>query len=257
MSKRRTPRGRQYHARRRKKVKFILNIFKIIIFIVAVYALLAFTPILKLSKIYVEGINIVSSEEILEKAAIPLDINVLRINQGSVEKKIEEIPYVSNAEIKYKFPNNIRIIITEGSIYHAFKTEEGYVNTDENLKVLEITDMPKVYPVITDLNIQNYAAGAKLTIDETEKFDIILLYSEILRKRNMIEDVELMYVEDYNFHFRLKEGVTVKCGGVADAERKIAALKSSIDSMLQETGEMPKTGSFDISDPQQVVYSID
>ena len=257
MSKRRPPRGKQYHIRRRKKIKFVLNIFKIIIFIGAVYAALAFTPILKLSAIYVEGISIVSSEEILAKASIPEDINILRINRGETKKKIEEIPYVSDVKIKYKFPNNIRIIITEGSVYYAFKTQTGYVNTDENFKVLEITDMPKVYPVIMDLNVQNYEVGAKLTIDETEKFDIILLYSEILKEENIIENIEFMYVENYNLQFKLKDGAMVKCGTVADAERKIAALKASLDSLVEESGEMPKTGSFDISDPQQVVYSIE
>ena len=176
MSRRKPPRGRQYHVRRRKRVKFILNIFKLIIFIAAVYAILAFTPVLRLANIYVEGTNIVSTEEVLGKAAVPSDINILRINKGETEKRIEEIPYVADAKIKYKFPNNIRIVITEGSLYYAFKTEAGYANTDENLKVLEITEMPKVYPVIADLNVQNPEAGKKLTIDEIEKFDIILLY---------------------------------------------------------------------------------
>ena len=258
MSKRRRPpRGRQYHMRRRRKVKFILNILKIIILIAAVYSILAFTPVLKLANIYVEGINIVSSEEILSKAAISSDINILRINRGKTEKAIEEIPYVSDAQIKYKFPNNIKIVITEGSVYYAFKAENGYVNTDENLKILEITDMPKVYPVIMDLNIQNFEAGEKLTIDETEKFDIILLYREILNKHGILENIELMYIEDYNLRFRLKDGATVICGNVSDAERKIAALKASLDAFAEEGGEAPKTGSFDISDPDLVVYSID
>lgn len=257
MSRRRPPRGRQYHVRRRKRVKFILNIFKLIIFIAAVYAILAFTPVLRLANIYVEGTNIVSTEEILEKAAVPEDINILRINMSETEKRIEEIPYVADAKIKYKFPNNIRIVITEGSLYYAFKTEAGYANTDENLKVLEITEMPKVYPVIADLNVQNPEAGKKLTIDETEKFDIILLYREILQKNGMLENIDLMYVENYSMRFRLKDGATVECGNVADAERKIAALKASLDSLVEESGEMPKTGSFDISDPHQVVYSID
>lgn len=257
MSKRRPPRGRQYHARRRKRVKFILNIFKIIIFVAAVYAILAFTPVLKMANVYVEGINIVTADEVLQKAAIPSDINILRINMGETEKRIEEIPYVADAKIKYKFPNNIRIVISEGSLYYAIKTEEGYVNTDENLKVLEITEMPKVYPVISELAIQNFLPGEKLTIDESEKFDIILLYREILQKHGVLENIDLMYVDNFNFKFRMKDGATVECGNVSDADRKVAAFKAALDSLLEESGEMPKTGSFDISDPHQVVYSID
>ena len=66
----------------------------------------------------------------------------------------------------------------------------------------------------------------------------------------------LDYINE-NMIVRFKSGASVKCGNTSEAERKITALKAAIDTMVAENGTVPTTGSFDISDPQQIVYSIE
>lgn len=255
MSKRKR-KGAARGAARRRKNRTTLAIVKILIVLIALFCIAMYTPVLQLRQVLVVGTSVVDPQAVLTTANIPEKINILKIDRKTVIENLEKIPYVSKAEIKYSFPNNIKIVISEGSPYYSFESGEEYVNTDENLKIIEITQTPKILPVFEGLTFEKKSPGEIITIDESEKIDIILLYYNILKEKNMLDKVESIQIEEYTVNLKLVSGVKVKCGNRQDAGRKIAALEASI-AQSEAEGISLKIGTFDITDPKQVVYSAD
>lgn len=251
MNSKRRKSGTRRAAARKKRAKGVWRIIKIILVIAVVYCAVMYTPVFKVKDIVIEGTSIVDPQEALSAANITKGEHMLKIDRKNVKTQLEKIPYIFDAQVKYVWPSTIKLVIEEGEIYYSFKTEGGYLNTDKNLKILEITPEAKIFPVFEGINLQKKAAGEKITIDESEKFDIILVYYNVLKDKNILDKVETIKISEYSVFMKMKNGVNVKCGGQTDAELKIAALMECLEK------EQAEIGTFDITDHKRIVYSID
>lgn len=251
MNKRKTS-GTKRTAKRKKKKSTSIFFIKLILILGLLYAAIFHTPVFKIRNIVVTGNNIVNAGSVADASGIIPGQHMFKINIKKSQANIEKIAFVSNAKIKYKFPNDINIIITEGSVMANVKFSGGFACVDKNLKVLEIAAKPVSFPVIEGINVQKSVVGEKITIDETDKFDIILLYIEILDKHGIISQFKKMKMDGYNLNMEMENGVKVKCGGNDDAEYKISALMECI-----KNSKNASIGTFDVTNPKRVVYSID
>ncbi len=252
-AKRRTSTAGKRNIRKRKKRKSpILFILKFLIVTGALYAVMFHTPALEVTEVYVTGNVNVEQSLIISASELKAGDNLLKIRYREVCEKIQKIPYVSVAEIKYKFPNKLNINVTEGEIMVTFDTDYGFVSVDKNLKILEINENSEKFPIIYGINFEKNVLGEKITIDESQKFDIILLYREIFESKNLLDVCKQMTLENGELTAEFEGGLKVKCGGREDAEYKISAFKAALESNPEVT-----IGTFDVRDPQRVVYKIE
>ncbi len=238
--------------KRRKRKNPILSVIKFLIVVGALYAVMFHTPALEVTEVFVVGNTNVDASLIIEASQLHAGDNLLKIKYKKTCEKIEKIPYVSVAEIKYKFPNKLCIDITEGEIMLTLDTPNGFVSIDKNLKILEINENPRSFPVVYGINFEKNVLGEKITIDESEKFDIILLYREIFETKNLLSTCEKMTLENGELTAEFEGGIKVKCGGREDAQYKISAFKAALESNPEVT-----IGTFDVRDPKKVVYKIE
>ncbi len=251
-AKKRTSPKRRKNYRKGKRKNPILFFIKFLIVLGALYGIMFHTPALQVTDIFVTGNAKVDASLIMTASELSQGDNLLKINYKKTCEKIEKIPYVSRADIKYKFPNKINIEIVEGSILVTFETADGYVSVDKNLKILEINENASNFPIIQGIKFEKKPVGEKITIDESQKFDIILLYREIFEKKNLLSDCERLLIEEGEVTAYLSGGIKVKCGGGDEAEYKISALKASLESNPNVT-----IGTFDVRNPTRVVYKIE
>ncbi len=248
MAKRRTNVSRK----RRKRKNPILFFLKFIVIIGVLYAIMFHTPALLVTEIFVTGNTNVETEMILQASELGVGNHLLKIKYDDTCRKIEKIPYVSVAEIKYKFPNKLNINITESEVLFTLDTQNGFVSIDKNMKILEINDNPKTFPVIFGLNSEKILLGEKLVLDESQKFDIILLYGEIFKQKNIMGDCEKITLENGEVTAEFAGGIKLMCGGRDNAEYKVAAFCAARESNPEVT-----IGTFDVRNPEKVIYRIE
>lgn len=249
-TKRKSGASRTASKKRRKKTS--LSVIKFIVILAALYGILFHTPLLNIRNIYVEGNMAADRESIVTASGITVGQNILKINKKAAVANMEKIAYVSSANVKYAFPTSITLVVNEGRIIANVKTPDGaYAAIDSALKVLDVCPQPKVLPVVEGLNVQKSVIGEKLTIDEEGNFDILLSYMNILDKHGISGELAAITISGGEITLQMKNSVVVKCGGTADADYKIAAYKAAIDK------QPVSIGTFDVTNPARIVYSID
>lgn len=249
-TKRKSGASRTASKKRRKKTS--LSIIKFILVLAALYGILFHTPLLNIRNIYVEGNMAASRESIMAASGITVGQNILKINKKTAVSNMEKIAYISSASVKYAFPTSITLVVNEGRIIASVKTPDGaYAAIDSALKVLDVCAEPKVLPVVEGLNVQKSVIGEKLTIDEEGNFDILLSYMNVLDKHGISGELAAITVSGEEITLQMKNSVVVKCGTSADADYKIAAYKAATDK------QPVSIGTFDVTNPSRIVYSID
>lgn len=244
--------GASRTASKKRRKKTSLSIIKFIIVLAALYGILFHTPLLNIRNIYVEGNMAASRESIVAASGITTGQNILKINKKAAIGNMEKIAYVSSANIKYAFPTSITLVVNEGRIIANVITPDGtYAAIDSNLKVLDVCPQPKVLPVVEGLNVQKSVIGEKITIDEESNFDILLSYMNVLDKHGISGELSKATISGGEITLQMKNSVVVKCGGAADADYKIAAYKAAVDK------QPVSIGTFDVTNPTRIVYSID
>ena len=245
-AKKRTSRGK-----RKKRKRPVLFFIKLLIIAGALYAVMFYTPVLTVTEVYVTGASAVDPSAVITASEIKPADNLLKIKYGKSCEKIMKIPYVSEAKIKYKFPNKLDIDITEAEIMLDLELEGEYVSIDKNLKILEINENPKTFPIICGISAKKNVPGEKLTIDESDKFDIILVYRKILEDKGLLKKCKKITIDGGDVTIEQEGGIKIICGGRDEAEYKISAFKAALESNPEVT-----IGTFDVRNPKRVVYKI-
>ncbi len=244
--------GARSAASKKRRKKTSLSIIKFILVLVALYGILFHTPLLNIRNIYVEGNMAADRESIIAASGIVTGQNILKINKKAAINNMEKIAYVSSANVKYAFPTSITLVVNEGRIVANVITPDGaYAAIDANLKVLDVCPEPKVFPVVEGLNVQKSVIGEKLTIDEEGNFDILLSYMNVLDKHGISGELSKITISGGEITLQMHNSVVVKCGDTTDADYKIAAYKAAVEK------QPVSIGTFDVTNPTRIVYSID
>lgn len=244
--------GARSAASKKRRRKTSLSIIKFIVILIALYGILFHTPILNIQNIYVEGNMAADRESIVAASGIVTGQNILKINKKAAIQNMEKIAYVSSANVKYAFPMSITLVVNEGRIIANVMTPDGaYAAIDSNLKVLDVCPEPKVFPIVEGLNVQKSVIGEKLTIDGEGDFDILLSYMDVLDKHGINGDLAKMTISGGEMTLQMHNTVVIKCGDATDADYKIAAYKAAVDK------QPVSIGTFDVTNPARIVYSID
>jgi cell division protein FtsQ len=87
--------------------------------VVAVVAVVAagvgvsFTPLFAARAVAVDGAVHVGRARIVELAGVSSGTNVLWLDEGAVERRLEADPWIARADVSAEFPSTLRIVVTE------------------------------------------------------------------------------------------------------------------------------------------------
>lgn len=112
-------------------------------------------------RVSVSGNRIVSSGEILQRAAIASHENLWLQNMRAAAARIEAIPYVKTARIHRSLPASVHITIVERAPFATVQYGEQSALVDRDLRVLPQADeAPVTFPLIVAKTATMPAPGA-------------------------------------------------------------------------------------------------
>lgn len=98
--------------------------------------------------IVVSGNHRVTRHEILARAAIPARVTIWLQNTGSIERRIDAIPYIATATVHRALPASIRIDVVERSQFAVVQSGANAAVVDHALRVLEPATAAEGLPVL-------------------------------------------------------------------------------------------------------------
>ncbi len=225
--------------RKQKKKSSPLPFFLVILIVIGISIGCMLTPAFNISNIEVSSGIYVTKEEILNKALYVKGINTLKINTKTLEKKVEEIPYIQSADIKRILPDELSITYIERTPYAIVKYLESYVIMDKYGYVLEIkkeNDM-KDLTIIYGVDAEEYVPGQILDGAARLKYENTAYLLEAANRVRFAFDItEVNYQDSENVIFSVTDTeknmeIEVEYGSV---EREILGEKMSyLNEMLK------------------------
>lgn len=118
------------HRRRKanRRLIFLLSLFFLLIACVVYFQ----SPLSHIHSIKVDGNQSISEEEMLVASGLRIGDNIWKVNKKEATKKIKELPEIKSAEISYKFPNKLEIIVKEFKTIAYVEKENKFYPILEN-----------------------------------------------------------------------------------------------------------------------------
>ena len=245
-----TPAQKRKKNRMIKRRKRIIKALQFIIIIGAVYAFIFCTPFFNVKNIEVEGATATSTQSVITASGIAQGQHILKISKKNAIAGIEKLAYVKTADINRVFPNKIKITVAEGKVCAVIALSNGFAAIDDNGKVMEISEEPKVSPVVYGLTSKKSEVGEKISIDETTQLDVILKYINELNQQALMIPYVSLTADGGDVWVELENGILVCFGNDDEIEYKVAAFAES----LRSSGDID-AGFFDVTTPERIIYS--
>lgn len=224
---------------KKKKKASPLPFFLVVLIVIGISIGCMLTPAFNIANIEVSSGVHVTKQEILNKVSHINGVNTLKINKKSLEKKIEEIPYIQSADIKRMLPDELLITYVEREPYAIIKYLESYVIMDKYGYVLEIkkeNDM-KDLTIIYGIDAEEYVPGQILDGAARLKYEnTAYLLEAANRVRFAFNITEVNYQDSENVIFSVTDTeksmeIEVEYGSI---EREILGEKMSyLNEMLK------------------------
>lgn len=200
--------------RGKRHLPFVLLVF-FVLFILGGVLFIASLPIFKITNVSVSSTKLISSEEVLRVAAIPVGDNIFFTSFKGPKKRISEIPIIKKVSIKRIIPSTVLVKIEErhASIVCTMKNQSLILDDDGViLNPPQFTQVRIEFPDITNLPVmsglkedwiengaikassgkeilkllsefKNFVLPQKLQINISDQTDIKLLVDDILKVR--------------------------------------------------------------------------
>lgn len=192
-----TRKGDMVLLHREEGVKSKATIFILLLILIGSLAVvMMFSPLLLLSDIYVNETVNYTAEEIVEASGIKKGENainylggsfshLIHFRMGVAEEKVEGLPWVETAEIKYEFPSTVYITVTERNAIAWIRYFGNYLLVDEEGYVMEVaTELDGRYPEIRGVQLDKFTLGDKIHTKEPEKITWLV---QLLRSLNVVD----------------------------------------------------------------------
>jgi cell division protein FtsQ len=101
-----------------------------IVVIVAAVWIVAFSPVLGVSTVVVHGTDVLTPAQVRAAAAVKHGTPLIRLDTGSVARRVEQLPEVKSAHVGTSFPNTVTIDVVERTPVGYLAGSSGYTLVD-------------------------------------------------------------------------------------------------------------------------------
>ncbi len=166
--------------KKRKKKYYSLRIIGLILFCVALYFFLH-SSVFTVEKIELEKNDRFSLEKVQEMSGLKTGVNMFEMKLGQCEDKLEENPYIREADVSRKVPDIITVSLDLREPAAVIVKKDKYIMIDSESTVLEIRDKLPHYTVFDGITVTEAEKGGTIKVKETEKYEE---YMALLKKMN-------------------------------------------------------------------------
>ena len=223
----------------RKRRKFVLKIFKIIVLIGIIIAGIIFallSPIFNVKEIRVIGNSKISTDTIISLSGLKSEQNIFDFKTSDVVDAIKQNAYVDTVDVQRKLPDIININVVERVATYILKFGNAYVYINNQGYILEITNKEANYPIITNYETpeEQIKEGNRLCSEDLEKLNDVLKIIEAASVNNgeikkLITQINIENTSNYILTLQ-KEKKQVYIGDTTNLSTKMLW----IDKFLEE-----------------------
>lgn len=228
---------RRVEKQRKTNQKKVIVVALILLLAVS-FVVLTQTKLFDVKKIVVEGNREVSEEKIITTSGIVIGENIFKIDKKEAKENILLHPYIKNARIKRKLPDQIIINLTEREEVAYVKHLDSYVYIGFDGLVLDISKLEKKnkVPMLKGLSIENPSIGSKIIYKKKneKQTDQIMNFLETSAKKGVKKQTKIVKFNDKNINLVLNKGVNVAFGPPTNIEYKITFLINVLDDLKRK-----------------------
>lgn len=229
----------------------------IVLTVIILAVLLMFmTPIFNISRITVQGNQVVSADDVNARLSDIKGLNLFSVSDSDISDRLKDIAYIDGISVaKYLIPPTLKITVNEYKPSGVLILNGKDVIIDNNMRV--VSDNGGVssegVPEIRGLDIKKYTVGDVLVSEDAEKDEIINICIDVMRQVGMLDKTDYIDVSDKtNITFGYDDRIDAFCGTKLDLERKIRMFYVAVTSNnLAENAR----GTMDLSTSGKAIYT--
>lgn len=238
--------------RKRKRAIMRRRLLLLLLLVAAIISVCLFTPVFNLKTIEVRGNSAVSNERLTEAVAIAPETNLFKIRKKNVRAAVLKIPEIETVKVSRRLPSKLRLTVTETAPRLYFSYAAGYVVTNENGRVMALTDdnssLDLLY--VTGLEIKNAEICEKMSVQDTVKFDIIVDTVKQLQDKGLLSEMRSCHFDNLSDCYAyLKDGTKIIFGKTSDLDYKLSVLVKVLPQVNRTEGAY-----IDLTTPSRTVY---
>ncbi len=200
-------------------------------FFVLLY-LLGCTPFFQVNSYVVEGNLALTDEKVVALSGIEQGDNIFYANIGSAKRSLRQNPFVEDADVRRKLPDQIVITLKERRSVGYIVTSDGYVQVGEDGRLLAIQQSLSNYslPVISGVELSELPAiGGFIQNAKLKQALEVLQHCDQSLLNNI---AELNVGQDYYILAYTNQKVEVRLGGLENMEQRLQDLNQILTTVV-------------------------
>lgn len=220
------------HLKKRKRKP--LNTKKIAVILCVLFGAVLFmlSPVFTIKNIEITTMDKYSKDELCDMLNLKTGTNMFLFNRFKASKVLKNNNYVDDYDISYKFPDTIKIDITERKVRGYVPYMGSYLYIDEYGRVLEInSQMSSALPVVEGLKFDTFVLGEKINAENKEAFDIMVTIAQLMNKYELLDIVVKIDVSDINKVTAFVNNIEVNLGDMSNGDQKIRTMGEVVKNL--------------------------
>ncbi len=244
----------QKQKKRMRRAIIRRRLLLLLLLVIIVTSICLFTPFFNIKNIKVVGNEVITSEQIIKAAAVPLETNLFRVNTRRAKKAILKIPEIESVKIKRKLFSTLQYNVVETKAVLSFPYLTGFAATNENGRVIAVYDSEEERDLlkITGLEIKNAEICEKISVQDSITFDIIISTIQKLNQKGLLPEIRSAHFDNLSEVFLyLKDGTKIIFGKTNNLDYKLSVLEQILVQVNRTEGAY-----IDLTTPERSVYGM-
>jgi len=172
-----------------------------------------------------------TKEQIIEASGIVTGKNLITINTGDIESRIEHaLPYIGRVSVKRRLPDKVAITVADTSAVYAVETAGGYILLNEYAKTLEnpTWKIPDGAALLTGVEINEADPGETCVFAQPSKYEKLSKLRALFSQYGIESVTKINLESDTNIKFVCSDRITCVIGSMNSADSKIRLAAKTI-----------------------------
>ncbi len=223
-----------------KRRRRIVAYCGVILFVLAVFTILALTVLFRISEFNISGKTSYTKDQLISAAELEIGDPLYLFNANKAEEKIEEaLPMIENAEISRKLSGKVIITVKPSTPVYAIQYGEKYVLLSGEGKILSISpqkDIKGKTLIIPGAKLKDVKPGSKelnfsdYKDEKSETADTLAIILKTIKAENLKDITEINLKKLSNITLRYQNRITLKFGSVSNFENKVKLAIKSLEN---------------------------
>lgn len=224
--------NQEFKKTNKNKIKILTWLIIITILFIGIMIFI-YSSVFNIKNIVIKNNSKTSAEEIIKLSELNNNINIFKVSQKSLEKKLKQNPYIESIDVKKSLNGILTITIKERMPTYILKFANAYVYINNQGYILEIADNMLELPVIIGFktSTDNIKIGNRLELSDLKRLDVIIKIMDYAKKSNIDKKITGIDISSKTSYILIleKELKTVNFGDSSYINDKIIRIEAILE----------------------------